>query len=163
MAGVKLSETVKFAKISISTLTQMNSMTGEEFALNLGPQDIALLLSLRLIIPSSSTTSVKFIWGLYRKSLPAALLAADLYPPDFQEKDDICAIGGYEKIVVAESFKGLDMDDFLFPRPLVVIRNPTLWIRNMLGGIHPILGMLYYITQGASDVDLAKLMVKDHA
>lgn len=166
MSKIALPETVKFAKIGYVCTADANTVDGRDFKLMLGPKEIALLLSIRVFIDFAPITDGEAVWALYRKSLPAALTQDDMgaTPHFWAEKDDICAYGCVRyKGEPGGGNAGNQMDDYVFPHPLVVIRNPALWIINRQGSSFPHFAMLYYLTRTVTDEDLAKLMVKDHA
>ena len=165
MGNIALPESVKFAKVSFGTTIGVNSVGGHDLKLMLGPKEIALLLSFRLVCPSGLNNNFQFTWVLYRKSLPAPLTLVDIGTIGFARKDDIFAVGVLQMRTEAGSgYVGGPTDDFTFPYPLVVVRNPALWIRNIDGGAdEPIMAILYYLVQKVTDEELAKLMVKDHA
>lgn len=66
-------------------------------------------------------------------------------------------------LFVTESISSSEHREFIFPKPLVLIRAPRLMWRYTVGTDF-VLGMrLYYELREVTEVELAKLMIKDHA
>lgn len=156
-----LPETVKVEKVGgISVGSDVESARIEW---GMGKNDVVVLLAIRFIMDEVlSSTSMRMIWSLFRKSdadPPASILMADTFG-----NSDIVAGGGiaYPLLTGVAATLNTMSEDFLFPYPMMLIRPSQFLVQGNVASINWG-AYLYYLIERVTDETLAKLMVKDHA
>ena len=149
-----LPETVK---ISRQELVSVTTKVGTPFPMNLGPNEVIVLLSFYWNIIGSMNAGVNIGYmGLWRKtdSNPPAMVTG--------HTDMIWSIR-VQNYFTTESVISSWNEHVILPWPLVLIRPPRLiGLATVMTGVSMEM-RLFHIIQEVTDEELAKLMVKDHA
>ena len=152
----QLSETVKMTRIGVVLASP--GAEGYAFNINIASDEIMVLQSLYHWWTGTFVAGINTAeFTLWRKT--------DSNPPGygFDDSPDIVWHTRYKINFVTESINQGNDGYITFPSPLVLIRPPRLYVRTTTMTGANLEMRLYYILRKVSDIDLAKLMVKDHA
>jgi len=147
-------------KVALATFVPDATVTGDTFDMNLGINEVAVMLSLYYWwkgVPAAGGNFCRM--AIWRKSDekydPAGLV--------FNRHTDI--IWDLMEIYnfVTESVWCGGKGHVIFPWPVILIRPPRLLAQVALMTTPIVSARIYYLIQKVSDEELAKLMVKDHA
>lgn len=151
-------ESVKWTEIHGLIATPGDENT--PYKVKLGGDEVMILLGIHYWWHGTLTAAANAVhMGLWRKtdSDPPTNVYADGDSPDMVWSEE------YVSEFVTESLVASKARDITFPRPIVLVRAPrAIFSMAALANVYYSM-RLYYLLSEVSDVDLAKLMVKDHA
>jgi len=150
----RLPESVKIARARLSLDV---SLAGVPFPLNLGTNEVAILLSFYYHWFGVATAAANTIYmGIWKKT--------DTNPPVISTSHTDMIWNLIETLTfVTESLKQSGKEHVILPQPLVLVRAPRLVGFHASFTSATLEMRLFYRIQRVSDEELAKLMVKDHA
>ena len=154
-----LPESVKWTEVH-GAIAAAGSMEGYPFAMKMSQDEVMILLGLHYWwtgVPQAGSNGVNM--GLWRKT--------DTNPPGrtHAEGDSPDMVWSEHHTIkfVTESILASKARDVNFPWPIIFVRPPRFVIvTSTITGVAWSM-RLYYILKEIGAVDLAKLMVKDHA
>ncbi len=151
-------ESVKTARVGING--PVNVLSGFKFEVNIAPDEVMILLAIDYWYNYVSAVGANEIQhALWRKSetdAPNTIFDAGGSPDMLFSRID-------KVIQIAESLKTADKEFISLPWPLILIRPPRLMCRTVAVTAFTLEWRLWYLLRKVNDVDLARLMVKDHA
>ena len=153
-----LPESVKVARAA-HDIVEPTTIDGQRFDIKMGPDEVMVLLAFHVWWTALSATGNNAVhMGLWRKSesMPQGTNCF-VSSPDmiWAEKDAL-----FHDTVVTDGGKSQYIQ---LPWPMILIRPPQYCVRTVIMTNFFSEMRLYYLLRDVNDVDLAKLMVKDHA
>lgn len=150
-------ESVKVARVGF---TPGGTLGGETFPMIMGDDEVVVLMSLDYWWRGTLAAGENRVeMGLWRKSDEAN--DPPLVP--FIEHTDMIWGTVVSIDFTTESHANSGKDHIVFPWPMVLIRPPRFLARVLVLTGSLIEARLYYHTRKVTDIELARLMVKDHA
>lgn len=149
-------ESVKVARVGFAV---QGTIGGATFPIIMGRDEVIILMALAYWWRGTLAAGEnRMELGLWRKSD----VANDPAIVPYSDHTDMIWGTVSSSEMVAESLKNSDDDFVTFPWPMVLIRPPRLLARALIMTSPLVEARLYYHTREVSDIELAKLMVKDH-
>ncbi len=151
-------ESVKSVRVGTNAVQAV--MKGFKFEVLIAPDEVMILLAIDYWYHQANAVGVNIVEiGLWRKS------DTDCHNTIFDgcSSPDMVFSRMTSDLAVAESIKMGDSAFITLPWPLVLIRPPRLMLKTTNITALLLDFRLWYLLRKVNDVDLAKLMVKDHA
>ena len=151
-------ESVKSTRVGVPGIQAAKK--GFKFPCLIAPDEVMILLAIDYWWHSILAVGNNVMqFGIWRKSdadCPSSIFASGGSP-------DMIFSRVEKTLHVAESIKQGDRDFITLPWPMVLIRPPRLMVETAVMTSFVLDMRLWYLLRNVNDVDLAKLMVKDHA
>ena len=147
-------ESVKIARVGFSHTAP--GSTGVSFEVSMAKDEVLILLAIQYWYAAVLGAGVNILeLTLFKKTDQQAIPVAN--------SPDILFHVLHRKMFITESYDAGDRDYIILPWPVVLIRPPRLFVRSTTSTAVDGEMRLFYLSRKVKDVDLAKLMVKDHA
>lgn len=156
MGKQKLIESVKVSRAFV--INTAAEQIAAKFKINMGRNEVVILLAYYLQVVFSAAAQTIF-GGIYRKS---EVVDSDPGTTEAVEDENWVHWASWAAGLAAFTGNTTQKEYFQLPYPMVLIRPPQLVMDNQQAASVSMNGTLYYVTERLSDIEIAKLMVKDH-